>query len=192
MQQQDSTHPTGVRGPVRKHNDPGQATLDRARDRKATAAIQLRMSGATWDEVAQALGFPTGRAAIVATEQALERQLQDSGDREQMRAMAGARLERLLRAVWAKAIDPNSPEQMVAAGRAQALVDRHAKLFGLDAPSEVIVHTPTQNELEQWVARVVSHKVSPVEEYDIIGGELVSSEEVAQDPELAIEFEEDQ
>lgn len=176
VQMQDSTDPTGVAGPVQRHGDPGNDTVVRARERKANAAIQMRLAGATWDEIAQTLGFPTARQALVATEKALERQLQSSEDREQMRRLAGARLERLLRAIWPKAIDPNHPDQMLAVTKSREIVDRHAKLFGLDAPTEVVVHTPTQTELEQWVSRVVSVASPPVEEFDIIAGEVLELE----------------
>lgn len=192
MQSQDSSHPTGVRAPARVHGDSGTANADRARQRKANAAIQLKLAGATWDEIAASLGYPTPRAAIVATEQALERQLAETGDREHMRALAGARLERLLRAVWPKAIDPENPDQMTAVTKAREVTDRWIKLFGLDAPTEIVVHNPTTTELEAWVARVVSQQVPAVEEYDIIGGEVIIPDEVKQDPELTIEFEEEE
>jgi hypothetical protein len=174
---QDSTHPTGVAAPTRKHGEPGNDTAVRARDRKANAAIQMRLAGATWDEVAEALGYPTPRQALVATEKALEKQLQDSGDREQMRRMAGARLDRMLRAVWTKAIDPQSPEQMAAQREARATIAQHAKLFGLDAPTEHVIHSPTRDELERWVSHVTSTQVPDVQEVDIFEIDFVEEEE---------------
>lgn len=88
-----------------------------------------------------------------------------------MRQMAGARLERLLRGVWGKAIDPDNPEHLYAATKAREIIDRHAKLFGLDAPTEIVVHSPTLQELESWVAKVVASTAEEVEEYDILEGE---------------------
>jgi hypothetical protein len=168
VQAQDSSDPTGVR----PDHGRGGSTLARARTRKANAAVALRLSGATWGEIAEALGYPTARQALVATEKALERQLRDT-DREAMRRVAGARLERLLLSIWPKAIDGAHPEHLIAASKAREIVDRHAKLFGLDAPTEIVVHSPTQSELEAWVTRVAQLRAPHVEEYDILDGEVV-------------------
>src|SRR5262245_42919969 len=168
--QQDSTDPTGVSAPTKHWKDPGNSA-GHARTRKANAALQMRYAGATWAEIAMGLGYPTPRAALVATEKALERELANADDREKMRKLAGARLERLIRAVWPKAIDPDSPDQMVAVSKAREVIADHRKLFGLDAPTEVIVHNPSQAELEAWVAKVVAFHTPEVVEYDIIGEE---------------------
>jgi hypothetical protein len=168
--QQDSTDPTGISAPARGHLSPG-SNAGRARMRKANAALQMRYAGATWPEIAQALGYPTPRTAMVATEKALERELANADDREKMRKLAGARLERLIRAVWPKAIDPNHPDQMIAVSKAREVLADHRKLFGLDAPTEVVVHNPSQAELEAWVAKVVAFQIPEVVEYDIIGEE---------------------
>jgi hypothetical protein len=170
---QDSSHPTGVVDLREKlPGDGGQ--VSRERKRKADAALSLSLSGASWSEIAMTLGFPTPRAAKLAVEKALVRQLGTEDDKVKMRAMAGARLDRLLRGVWAKAIDPVNPEQMVAQSRARELIADHNKLFGLNAPTEMVVHTPTQSELEDWVLRMTATMVPIVEEDDIFDAEVVS------------------
>jgi len=166
MQHQDPTDPTGVTNDYvnhRGHTNPQNAT--RARVRKSHAAIALRIAGATWAEIALSLGYPTPRQALVATEKALEKELDDT-DRAHLRKLAGVRLDRLLRSVWAKALDDNCPEQMTAIARARDLIGDQRRLFGLDAPTEVVVHNPTQHEIERWVAQVVSVQ-STVDEADI-------------------------
>jgi hypothetical protein len=144
--------------------------------RKADAALSLRLSGASWGDIAQTVGYPTPRTAMLAVEKALIRQLNTDDDRDKMRVVAGARLERLLRAIWAKALNPNDPEQMVAVARARDIIDRHAKLYGLDAPTEVVVHSPTQSDLEDWVLRMTATLVPDVDEPDIFDAEIVSIE----------------
>lgn len=172
---QDSSHPTGVvdnrKGERSKGGSGDYAYLQR--NRKADAALSLRLSGASWADIALTLGYPTPRAALLATERALVRQLETTEDKERMRAMAGARLERLLRAIWQKAIDPADPDQLSAISRAREIIDRHAKLFGLDAPTEIVVHSPSQSELEDWVLRMTSTMVPEVIEPDIFEGEVV-------------------
>jgi hypothetical protein len=173
---QDSTHPTGVDGPVRKHGEGGNRSIDRARQRKANAAVEMRLAHATWEEIAEVLGYPTARQALVATEKALEDHVLNMEDREALRAMAGARLERLTKAVWPKAIDQKHPDQMAAQREARANMDRYIKLFGLDAPTEVVVHSPTENEIEQWVNSVTMGQTPTVEEPDIFEIDTVEEE----------------
>lgn len=168
MREQNSNDPTGVSGTGRQSNG-----VARARARKANASIQMRLAGATWEEIAISLGYPTARQALVATERALEKQLATDDDREKMRRLAGQRLDRLLRSVWPKAIDPDHPDHLIATTKAKEIIDRHAKLYGLDAPAEVIVHSPTQQELEAWVVRLVTMSQPQVEEFDILEGEVV-------------------
>lgn len=172
MQAQDSSHETGV-----ATNDKGGSALTRARQRKQNAVLQMKMSGAGWDDIADVLGFPTARAARVAYELALERELnEDPRSQAKMRDLAGKRLERLLRAVWAKAIDPNHPEHLTALTRAREIIAQHAKLFGLEAPTEINLNTPTRAELDQWVAAALSTRGPTLIEDDIFDGEIVEPE----------------
>lgn len=159
---QDPSHPTGVTSTI-TGPDP---ELNRARDRKANAAVQMRIAGASWDEIAEVIGYPSGRDALVATERALEKELRELS-KDGMRQMAGRRLERLLRGVWPKAIDPDNPEQLPAVGKAREIIADHRKLFGLDAPTEIAVHAPTEQELANWVATVVNVGRPALEEADI-------------------------
>lgn len=168
---QDSSHPEGVAASDDSRH--GGSNAREARVRKADAALQLKTAGATWTEIAKTLGYPTPRAAMLATEKALVRQLNEDDDKAKLRAVAGARLDRLLRGIWAKAIDPNSPEQMTAVSRARELTADWVKLYGLAAPTEVVVSTPTQTELEEWVLRMTAQMVPDEQEADIWDGEVV-------------------
>lgn len=173
MLEQNSEDPTGI-----SHNTPrGDSGVARARDRKASAAIQLRKAGASWEEVAEVIGFPTARAALVATERALERELKTEESQKYMRTLAGQRLERLLRGVWAKAINDEHPEHLAAVDRARQIIDRHSKLYGLDAPTEFVVHSPTQAELERWVSTVIATQQPALEEADIFDADILEPDE---------------
>lgn len=162
--QQDSSDPTGVRG-----SNPTDRTLGRARERKANAALALALAGAEWSQIALATGYPTARAAKVAVERALEKQLDtDPNAKAKMRLMASKRLERLLMSVWPKANDAEHPEHLLANTKARELVAQWTKLHGLDAPAEVFIHNPTNDMIEEWVAKIVTHALPAVEEDDII------------------------
>lgn len=172
MHRQDPTDPTGVKD----LNPRGSSVTANARLRKGRAAIELRKSGASWDEIAQVLGFPSGHLCLVATEKALEKDLRSEESRDFMREMAGQRLDRLLRGVWSKAIDPDHPEQMVAVDRARMLIDRHIKLYGLDAPTEMVIRDPNQVELEKWVSEVMKAKAPELTEADIFEPDVIEGE----------------
>ena len=131
--------------------------------RVAAAALALRLAGAGYDEVADALGLATAQLARTKAEEALEaRAWDDVQGRDRMRAENGDRLERLLRGVWAKATNPDHPEHLAAVKVAKEVIDRHCRLYGLDAPTEVIIHTPTANEIDQWVANMIGASVEPL------------------------------
>lgn len=166
---QDPTDPTGVADLTPR----GNSEVTRARTRKAHAAIELRREGADWEEVAQVLGFPTGRAALVATEKALEKDLQTEESRAFMRSLAGQRLDRMLKAMWPKAINPEHPEQYSALDRVRAIITDQRKLYGLDAPTEMVVHNPSAAELEKWVSAVVNQGAPELAEGDIFDIEIV-------------------
>lgn len=177
MFEQDSSDPSGIRD-----NTPrGGSEVARARDRKANAAIQLRIAGASWEEVAQVVGYPTPRAALVATERALEKELKTEEGQKYMRSLAGKRIERLLRGVWAKAINDAHPEHLAAVDRARLLIDRHAKLYGLDAPTELVVTSPSQQELERWVSTVISTSSPALDEADILEADVIEDGDEGDD-----------
>lgn len=164
VQQQDSSHPTGVSS----DRDDRVPTI-RARERKANAALELAMAGVDPTKIAQTVGYPSGRAARVAIERALEKKLEhDPESKAKMRALASKRLERLLFSVWAKANDPDNPEHLIANTKARELIGQWTKLHGLDAPAEVVVHSPTTDMLEDWVTRVLTQAVPQVTEHDFL------------------------
>lgn len=173
---QDASDPTGVRDGRSSNRQPGSEAA-RQRQRKADAGLSLRLAGASWAEIAQTVGYPTPRAALIAVEKALVKQLNDDPQaKEKMRAIAGQRLERLLRGVWGKAINDQDPEHLAAVSRARELIGQHTKLFGLEAPTEVVVHSPTQSELEAWVVQVVSGSRPEVAELDIFDADVIEVE----------------
>jgi hypothetical protein len=54
------------------------------------------------------------------------------------------------------------------------MVDRHARLLGLDMPTEVIVYTPTASEIDAWVASMIQTATvidGEVEEADVLAVE---------------------
>jgi hypothetical protein len=154
--------------------------------RNAAAAMALRIAGAGFEEIATALGFESADTARKAIELDLAARAADADPkaREEQRALAAARLERLLRAVWQKATSPMDPEQLPASRVALALIDRHIRLYGLDAPVEHVIYTPAASEIEQWVARMLGEQQALYEQEPdvvVIEGEVVRDGEAAQE-----------
>lgn len=149
-----------------------------AKDRKSRveAAIALKVAGANYSEIADVLEYSSVDQARSAVERGLAATATEE-DRKAQREIASRRLERLLRGIWAKATDEKNPEQLAAARTALALVDRHIRLNGTDAPSEMVVYSPTASEMEAVIARITSKaRAGLPEEIDIIDGEVVRDE----------------
>jgi hypothetical protein len=124
--------------------------------RQGSAAVALRLAGASYSEIAETLGLASSGSARTIVESELANRSLDGSARDALRAEEAGRLERLLRSVWGKATDPRDSEHLPAVKVAVAIIDRHIRLFGVDAPSELIVHSPTMSEIDAWVATVTA------------------------------------
>lgn len=145
--------------------------------RQGAAAVQLRVSGASFETIATTLGLSGGApAALRVVTDELASHGEDSKDaRERLRAETNMVLDAALHSCSGKAMNPEHDEHLVALRTLITVLDRRAKLNGLDAPTEMIVHNPTQTEIDQWVASMVQQTMPDVDEDDdIIEGEVIS------------------
>jgi hypothetical protein len=139
-----------------------------------TAAVQLRVSGASFADIATTLGLSKPRDAVRLVSNELARQAEeDTDERDRLRRETNMQLEACIKSVYRKATNPESDEHLPAVRTLITVLDRRAKLNGLDAPTEVLVHNPTQTELDQWVAMMVEQSMPNIEEGDIIEGEII-------------------
>lgn len=137
-------------------------TVESAR-RRASSALAMRTAGADYEEIRETLGFRSVAHARGVVERELVAQSPDP-DGEQAarrRELAGKRFERLLRGLWSKAINPDSPEHLAAVRTAADLITRHSKLLGYEAPTEVVVHSPSTEEIAAWVLMVQEQAARP-------------------------------
>lgn len=135
--------------------------------RAGKAAVELRVTGASYAEVAEILALSSAQEALALVERELAAHLTPESV-EVQRAEASERILTLLASVMGKATNPECEEHLAASRTALALVDRHIRLHGLDRPTEVVLHTPTAHELERWVAGVVAQSLPPVEEAVVV------------------------
>lgn len=140
---------------------------------RARGAVALRLAGASYKEIAEVQEFTNAQVARQVVEAELANSLDDN-DVSMLRALESARIERLLQSVWSRALSPQNPDQLAYSRHALSLIDRHAKLHGLDAPQKIEVYTPDQQEKVEWV-KMMLDKVSDgevvveaeiVDEYD--------------------------
>jgi hypothetical protein len=142
----------------------------------AGAAAALRMDGYSFSEIAGVLGLDTSTEAKMEVHKylALACDELEVHNREALRRREDARLDKLLYAIWAKALDEEHPEQLYAVKVALAIAERRARMHGLDMPTEVVVHNPTQAEIDNWVASVAGVAAQHgVTEAEIIDAEIV-------------------
>ncbi len=102
----------------------------RAKEREVEA-LNLRKSGATYDQIGKALGITTQGAykAIIRSLKRLNEQNSESS--EELRRLEVERLDRMLVAIWPQVLNGNQG----AVDRAIKISERRAKLLGLDAPT---------------------------------------------------------
>jgi hypothetical protein len=147
--------------------------------RMGAAAVQLRVNGTSYEDIAMTLGLSSPRAALTLVSRELAQQGEGmEEERDELRRVEAARLDELLVSVMAKATDPECSEHLPAVRTAVTIIDRRIKLYGLDAPTEITVHTPTATELDNWVASMVAHSMPPQAalEPDIMGDDIIEGE----------------
>lgn len=101
-------------------------------------AIRMKIDGATYTQIAEALGYASRSAAHMDVKRSLERHVVEEGLAiEAWRELELARLDTLQQAIWPKAMsgDPRAIEA------ALKILDRRAKLLGLDSPVRLEVLT---------------------------------------------------
>jgi len=105
---------------------PTAEAMQRERD-----ALELRRAGATYDAIADRLGYTNRGAAYKAVQRGLRRTIQEPAD--ELRQLEVERLDRLLTAVWRSAMGGN----LGAVDRVLRVAERRARLLGLDAPTKI-------------------------------------------------------
>jgi hypothetical protein len=141
---------------------------------RAASALQLRIDGASYSDIARVLEFKDASVARLAVEQALSQEARSHEDVEQMRWVEARRLERVLSSLMRRATNPTDQDHLAYARTALAVIDRHIKLYGLDAPAKVdVTYSPAKSQIEEWVARMTEQAHGPIVEADIVDAEIV-------------------
>lgn len=149
---------------------------------KVRAALALWTAGANYGDIATQLHFRSPTIAMMAVERALSEMVDDTGDRSKLRRRMSLTLDRFLKAITPKAIDAEHPEQLAAVRTGLSIVERYSRLNGLDAPIDVNVNMPDNDQFQRFIA--LAAKGAGIEvpvEADIFGEEYVDAEIVEDD-----------
>jgi hypothetical protein len=114
---------------------------------KHARAIQLRIAGATLQQIADELGYAGPSGAHEAIQRGLDKTMRPGAD--ELRDLYSSRLDRLLLGIWDKASKGN----LLAVDRAVRVIDRMAKLHGVDAPIRIKDETPADG----WRVALLKH-----------------------------------
>ena len=97
-------------------------------------AIELRLAGATYEQIAETLGYSSRAAAYVDIDRALRAALAEQHqEADMLRHQELARIDTLQRSVWDAAMQGD----LRAVDVALRCIDRRCRLLGLDAPQRV-------------------------------------------------------
>lgn len=143
---------------------------------RAVAALWTR--GANYPEIADEFGISVATARM-AVERILADSYDDNEDKTKQRQRVALQLDAFLRSVVDKALDPTDDDQLAYLRAALQVVDRKARLLGLDAPINVQLGLPSKDELDQWVAAVAAANGAPAP----IEGDPFEEITLEQDPE---------
>lgn len=141
---------------------------------RAAAAVALRISGASYSDIARVCEYSSAFHARQAVERALAEDSGEPEERAHLRVLTDRRLNRLLQSVMGKAVDVKNPDQLAYNRQALALVDRIARLHGVDAPQTLTVYQPQQEEVNAYIAQMLAlHRQATQNEADILDAEMV-------------------
>lgn len=126
-------------------NKQGVINRDVNAAQRSALAVKLRAQRLTFEEIAKRVGY----ASAGACRNAIQRELQRCAVQEvdEMRAEEGRALDLLQAAVWPLAVpddadDPNASKKKVnffAIDRVLAIMERRARLYGLDAQKDASI-----------------------------------------------------
>lgn len=123
-------------------NKTGRNALN-ATDRQRRA-LELRIAGKTLEQIAVELGYAGPQGADQAIRRALRKTLQEPADT--LRVLELIRLDKLMAGLWPFAVLGKTE----AIDRVLKIMDRRAKLMGLDAPLKISVAQLVNDAAEQF------------------------------------------
>ena len=117
---------------------PQQRTIE-ALERQVKA-LELRKAGVSYEDIAKALGWAHKSGAFMAVRRQIAMVRREPA--EALITLEAERLDKLLMSVWKQAVNGN----FGAVDRVLKIMERRAKLLGLDAPTKIAPTNPEGDE----------------------------------------------
>lgn len=158
---------------IAQGKDPGKELAKTPKSR-AAAALQLRIDGAGWHDIAQILDFEDAHTARRTVDLALAAEPKAEEDVERIRDLESRRIERILASLMPRARNPKDPDHLRYANTALAAIKQHTDLHGAAAPQRVdITYNPSAKQLEEWVSGISQALHGKSDEANILDAEIV-------------------
>ena len=101
-------------------------------------AVQLRLAGATYEQIGQQLGCTRPNAYYLVSTALARTKARTEDTVEEMRALDLGRMDAMLLGIWQQAAQGN----LFVIDRVLKILERRAKLMGLDAPTKLAPTSP--------------------------------------------------
>lgn len=153
-----ATDPDDVWGlPERTAQDAPGLTQDEQRRLRAQAAVMLKIRGADYGEIAQALDYADPASARNAVERTLAEVAEHDGPQawNTQRNLARMRYEGLLAEVFPIATDRTDEGFFQAQRQAALLIDRITVLDGLNMPTRHVIYSPQASEFDELMRQTL-------------------------------------
>lgn len=152
----------------------GKDLVPRLPVNKTAAALQLRIDGASFADIARTLEFASPGDARRAVDKALADTPTDMKDVERVRDLESRRIERILVSLMRRATNPKDPDHLTYARTALAAIKQQTDLHGAAMPTRVdISYNPSAQQLEQWVSQISAAAHKGVTEGEILEVEIL-------------------
>lgn len=126
-------------------NDPTSPRMLTALD-KQRQALQLRIAGATYDQIAKEVGYTGASGAWKAIQSALKKTIQEPAD--ELRQIELARLDRMMLSLWEKVREGHlgAMDRVIKIMQHRADLTGMAKSPKLGLPTAILLVDPTEDE----------------------------------------------
>lgn len=153
---------------------PAENAVDRNTGTTAEAAVSMFLFGASYTDIKNRLGYSSAHRARIAVERALAESADSDEDRDRARLVVRKQLRRLLAAHMPQAVDVKNPNQLAYSARSLALIDRLAKLDGVDAPTQIQI-SASDDQIREYVELIMpmARADNEVIEADILEADVV-------------------